>query len=353
MTSQVMQNIDFEKLQVDAVCFSSRENKCYLSGLYSGRGYVVATPRQTYVLTDARYYEELRQKNVTDTLVLVDDSSYFEHINRIVAEKGIQIIGLEADSLSYIQYMVICENLTCDCKPLELGFFRQIKSALEIERIAYANKIAEKAFEKALQLVSLGITEQAIETELVYWLKRFGAEREAFDVIVASGSNSALPHAKVSDRVIKDGDIVTIDFGARFRKYCSDITRTFCVGHATERFGNIYGIVLEAQEQAIKAIAPNKKCCEIDAVARDIISKAGYCNNFIHNLGHGIGIACHETPYFSSKDQTKLLPGMVMTVEPGIYIQGFGGVRIEDNICVTQNGFQNLTTLKKELLVVF
>lgn len=274
------------------------------------------------------------------------------HIRRILNEEGIERIGFEKDEVTVGVWEKWQKDIPVEWVPLSLPHLRSVKTEEELSCIRQACRIADQGYEHILGWIQTGITEKQVENELLHYMKSLGAQKESFDIIVASGENGAMPHAKAGERVICRGDFVTIDFGARVGEYCSDITRSFAVGEAREPLETVYRIVRDAQEKAIEAIRPGCRCQEIDHVAREAITAAGYGENFSHNLGHSMGIACHEDPRFGPKDDTILEPGMVLTVEPGIYLEGIGGIRIEDDILVTENGCEVLTHASKELITV-
>lgn len=336
-----------------AMLFTSRENKFYIAGLYSGSGYILLTKKQVYAIVDGRYYLAQKQR-MTQGITLQTDSSHpaAGQIERILTEEGIDRLGFEADEVSFGVWQKWRGTLSAELVPVSLPHLRSVKSEEELLCIRKACRIADQGYEYILEHIRAGMTEKQAENELLYYMKSLGAQKESFDIIVASGENGAMPHAKAGERVLQPGDFVTMDFGVRVGEYCSDITRSFAIGEAREPLRTVYGIVLAAQEQAIAAVRPGRRCREIDAVARDWIEKAGYGKNFSHNLGHSMGIACHEDPRFGPKDETVLEPGMVLTVEPGVYLEGIGGIRIEDDILVTESGCEVLTKAPKELRVI-
>lgn len=341
------------ELGLEAMLFSSRENKFYMAGLYSGSGYILLTGAQVYAIVDGRYFLAQRRRMGTGVTLLVDGGhSAADRINGVLREEGIGRLGFEADEVSFAVWDKWRGALGAELVPVSLPHLRSVKSEGELLCIRRACGIADRGYGHILGFVREGMTERQVENELLYFMKSLGAERESFDIIVASGENGAMPHAKAGERVLRRGDFVTMDFGVRVGEYCSDITRSFALGEAGEPLRTVYGVVLEAQRRAIAAIRPGRRCCEIDAVARDWIGGAGYGGNFGHNLGHSMGIACHEEPRFGPGDETVLEPGMVLTVEPGVYLEGVGGIRIEDDILVTGDGCEVLTGAPRELRVV-
>jgi Xaa-Pro aminopeptidase len=224
------------------------------------------------------------------------------------------------------------------------------KDADEIKKIKKAVKISEKAYNEILSLIKPGVKEKDIALELEYQMRSLGAEASAFDIIVASGQRSSMPHGVASDKKLRKGDFITIDFGCFFKGYTSDITRTVVLGKANAKQKEVYDIVLKAQVAACKAVKPGLACSRLDGVARDIIMKAGYGDYFGHGLGHGIGLIVHDGPIMNARSVETLRANMVVTIEPGIYIPNWGGVRIEDDVVVTATGGQILSKLPKELI---
>lgn len=342
-----------ETYQVDALLLASRENKYYTASLYSGSGYVLVMRDEVCVFVDARYYVQMKAKNQQDKIYLLDGThTFMEYMKHFVVEKNIKRIAFEKEQVSYAMYETLKEIeivwVACD-----LDVMRRIKSEDEIALIQKACDIASCAYAHILRFIKVGMSEKEVANELVYTMCKLGADKESFDTIVVSGSRGVLPHAKASDHVIGKDDFVTIDFGARYKEYCSDITRTFAMSNTyNPKLREIYEVVLEAQRRAIQAIQIGKKCSDIDDMARAYIAMRGYGEYFTHNLGHSMGIVCHESPNFAPNDDTILQSGMVLTVEPGIYIEGLGGVRIEDDILVSETGAIVLTKAKKAFYVI-
>jgi Xaa-Pro aminopeptidase len=227
---------------------------------------------------------------------------------------------------------------------------REVKDQAEVAKIRAAARIADLAFDYITSFIKPGMTEKEIALELDYFMLRNGAERVSFDTIVASGKNSAVPHATPSNKKIEPGDFVKLDFGAVVEGYHSDMTRTVVVGKANDRQKEIYFAVKEAQEKALSSVKAGLVCEDVDKVARDAVAEKGFGECFVHNLGHGAGLQIHEAPSLGKNCKTVLQPGMVVTVEPGVYVNGFGGVRIEDLVVVTESGCEILSKSTKELL---
>jgi Xaa-Pro aminopeptidase len=336
-----------------AMLCTSYHNKFYLSGLYSSSGYVLITQKQKYVIVDSRYYEEVRQNNRdAQVLLMIGEKTYDLLINRIIEEENIRTVGFEGDDLSYDRYRSLEKKLRASLVPVNINPIRAVKDAQEIEAIQKACAIADRAYAHILGFVRAGMREDEIANELVYFMKQNGAMKESFDTIVASGVRGSMPHAKAGAKQLEAGDLVTLDFGAKVGQYCSDITRTFAVGKMpVPELQKIYETVREAQQKGIEAVCAGTRFCDADRAARSVIEKAGYGEYFGHNLGHSLGINDHEDPRLSPTEEARMEAGMVVTVEPGIYVPGLGGVRIEDDVLVTENGSRVLTRSPKQLIV--
>jgi Xaa-Pro aminopeptidase/Xaa-Pro dipeptidase len=287
--------------------------------------------------------------------VIEVSGSYAEAFLRILKDKHLFRLGLEGDHQTCNQYFNlknICEGVVI--KPLsdKVEQLRILKDEYEIELIEKAVSIADLAFEQILPDIKPGITEREIALQLEYAMRRLGAEGAAFKFIAASGIRSALPHGVATSKTIAVGDLLTLDFGAVYHGYHSDITRTVVINKLNVRQQEIYKIVLEAQMNAIAALKAGVCASDVDYAARSIIDKKGYGEYFGHSTGHGLGLSIHEYPRLAAKDVTILEPGMVVTVEPGIYIQNWGGVRIEDTVLVENNGCRILTKSPKEKILV-
>jgi Xaa-Pro aminopeptidase len=363
---------------VDAVIISDRYNMNYLSGYMGDTGMLLFTPEDQYVLTDSRYTEVAGRQAKEFRCVDIGMDGYSKTINGLITntENKISTIGFEDESISYKQYMAFYkefnniqegkENKETDeiveLRPLgtTVNKLRRLKSKAEIEKIAAAEAIGDKAFAHIVEWLKPGMTEQEVALELEVTMKKAGATGLSFETIAASGENSSMPHAVPTDRKLRAGDFLTMDFGCLYEGYCSDMTRTVFISgssaenakHPTEKQLEIYNTVLRAQLESMKLIKPGAVCSEVDACARKIIADAGYGDYFGHGLGHSVGLFIHEEPRFSRKCDTVLEPGMTITVEPGIYLPGEFGVRIEDLVVVTEDGYENLTHSEKELVVI-
>ncbi|MGL5514812.1 MAG: M24 family metallopeptidase, partial [Sporomusa sp.] len=260
-------------------------------------------------------------------------------------------IGFESDFVTWQVYQQLASCLPAiELVPVQLDCLRMIKDRQELALLTTAVEIADRAFDQALHMIKPGVTELEIAFELEYRMRKLGAEKPAFDTIVASGVRGSLPHGRASNKVIEAGELVTIDFGAVYQGYHSDMTRTVAVGKATDKQRDIYAVVLAAQLAGIGAVKAGKTGKEIDHIARQIITAAGYGEYFGHGLGHGVGLFIHEDPRLSPAGDIKLAKGMVTSVEPGIYLPDWGGVRIEDLVVVTTAGCTVLTASSKDLI---
>lgn len=331
----------------EGVVLSGYPNIFYYTGFTSEDALVFITHQRQVLVTDSRY--TVQAKLEAPDYEIRDIS---EGVAKIAA-------GLDCDVLGFEENVVTVSGLASFQKfgkkmvPMNdiISGPRKIKDDREIKKIAAAEALGDKAFQDFLANFRYGMTEREVALELEFYMRKNGASGTSFDTIVASGKRSSMPHGVATDKVIGIGDFVTIDFGCRLDGYCSDMTRTILVGKCSDRQREIYDIVLKAQKAAISAIKPGVKCSEIDAVARNIIAEAGFGDNFGHSLGHSVGIEIHEKPNFAPRSEDIVEIGNVMTVEPGIYIEGFGGVRIEDVIAVSGNNI-NLTKTSKELMIL-
>ncbi len=339
---------------IDGLLLSNMINVKYISGFKGSYGFCLLTKNGAFLLTDSRYI--LQARNQAECLEVIEVSgNLFEKINDLIIELEIRTLGFEEHTVTYSKYEELRLRLNIEeLVPAEeiVTNLRKIKDTTEIERIKRAAQITDFAFSHIIEWIKPGMTELEVALELEYYMRRNGASSVSFDIIVASGHRSALPHGIPSDKKIEVGDFVIMDFGCIYEGYCSDMTRTIGIGHLDAEQKRIYDIVLTAQLEALKFICPGKSGIEVDEVAREIIKDDGYGDSFGHGLGHGVGLEIHEAPTLSPRGKEILQPNMVVTVEPGIYIENFGGVRIEDLVVVKGNRISNLTTSKKELIII-
>jgi len=342
--------------KVDALLLTSPANMRYLSG-FQGEGYVYISKKQRLIVTDSRYTVAAKAESPDFEILCWNSKSYFSFLQEALKQDGARALGFEDLFMTVAEWNRLKEALSevsVDLIPLAKGVsrLRQIKSPEEIDRIRQAEAIGDRAFSKILQKVQAGMTEKEVAAWLEFFMKEEGAEGLSFDTIAASGPHTAMPHAIPTDRKLQEGDFLTMDFGCIYQGYCSDMTRTISIGRASEDLRNIYEIVARAQQTALDNITPGMTGSEIDALARDVIEEAGYGQYFGHSLGHSVGLEIHENPNFSPREESVILPGMVISVEPGIYVEGLGGVRIEDLVVITEDGCENLANSPKELIEV-
>ncbi len=339
---------------VKAFYVTGPENLIYLSGFSGSTGALLLHAGKPYLLTDFRYIEQAGRECPGFEIIEVK-GSYPEALLDIVKKNDFSPLGCEGEHLTYNQFSAFKAKLAgIELKPLSgvVEAVRLCKDENEIQSIVEAVRLADEAFREILPVIRTGVSEQEIALRLEYFMRRMGADKTAFDTIVASGPRSALPHGVASSRVIQEGDLVTMDFGAVYCGYHSDITRTIVMGRPQKKQEDIYSIVLEAQMKAISVLRAGVKASDVDRAARDIIEHMGYGEYFGHGTGHGVGLSIHENPSLSLKDDTVLKAGMVVTIEPGIYLPGWGGIRIEDTVLVEDNGCRVLTRSPKEKLMV-
>ncbi|MCQ2506965.1 MAG: aminopeptidase P family protein [Lachnospiraceae bacterium] len=341
------------KRNLDAVMITDEANLRYFSGFTGGTGIILIFAEKQYLFTDSRYTTAATNQAPDYEIVDPKNAGYGKVINEYLCEEKAVKIGFE-DQYTYVNRYnsFVKEFVGKELVALgnELDLMRSIKTVDELEKLEMAEHIGDLAFEGILNYIKPGLTELEIAAKLEYLLKTNGAEKLSFETIIASGENSALPHAEPSERVIKHGDLLTMDFGCVYKGYCSDMTRTIVVGKANDKQKEIYDTVLEAQLKVLDMCKAGLAGKEYDKVARDYIYSKGYEGYFGHGLGHSVGLKIHEDPRFSMLCNTIIEPNTIMTVEPGIYIPGFGGVRIEDMICVTENGYINYAHSEKKLI---
>ncbi len=331
---------------------TKRENLRYLTSFTGTAGKLLLTEDENLFITDFRYLDQADEQ--TEGCKIEEISSNFmSGFADLLDRKGIKNLAFEAEDINYKTYQNFKEKLNLeDLKAVEgvVEALRLIKEDEEIEKIIKAVEIADKGFEFLLDFIEPGRTEKEIALELEFFMKREGGEANAFDFIVASGKRGALPHGVASSKVVEKGELITIDFGTVYQGYHSDITRTIALGEVSDKQKEIYNIVLDAQKKVIEEIKAGMTGVEADKIARDFIAEAGYGDNFGHGLGHGIGLEIHESPRLSKTSDSTLEKGMVVTDEPGIYISAFGGVRIEDDLVITEDGSKVLNSAPKELI---
>lgn len=338
---------------LDALLVTYDRDIQYLTNFVGDDAYLLVRPDGVEMLTDSRYEEALKpwRNSGIGEPVMATRHRLHETVSSCCDELNIRRLGIQADHLTIAAGSGLADAIGEERLVPTTGLvsrLRMLKDALEVSLIEKASRIQEQALRQTLAKLRLGMTENEFYAELDYHMKCLGAMGASFNSIIASGPGSAVPHYEVGDVPITEG-VLLVDWGARYGWYCSDLTRTFGVVSMPEKIREIYNIVLEAQLAAIDACAPGKVCAEIDAVARAVITNAGYGEYFNHGLGHSLGIEVHEGPYFNDLEtEVTLEPGMVMTVEPGIYLPGIGGVRIEDDVLITTDGCRVLSDYPKD-----
>lgn len=343
-----------EKARLDALVVSHLPHVRYLSGFSGSNGLCVVSLSRQSILTDNRYRDQIRDE-VEGFRIHIAQAGLFETVQKSGILRGAQRVGFEAQYVpvsAYRNLRKLFPKLSFVPTQSVLEGIAAIKDEGEIESIRRAVTITDSVFNRILKILKPGIREIDIAAEIGYWHKKLGADGEAFEPIVASGVRGALPHARPTLKKIRKGEFVTLDLGCRVNGYHSDLTRTVAVGEPGKKARTIYRIVLEAQCKAIEAAGAGVKNRFLDGVARGHIRRAGFGKYFSHSLGHGLGIEIHEPLRLSTLSRDVLKAGNVVTVEPGIYIPGFGGVRIEDDVVIRENNCEVLNKAPKELLVV-
>jgi len=346
-----------EAHHLDAMLLTEEADRFYASGFHSSGtdGVALVTREKTYYFTDSRYTEAAgRYVQGAEIRETGAGRSYAVLLSEALQEHGIRRLGFEDAYMTVRDHAAYQKALRCELVPATeiMWELRRVKDEEELDAMVAAQRIAERALEQILEEIRPGVTEREIAARLQYLMLHFGAENMSFDPIVVSGPNGSLPHGVPGERVIQSGEFITMDFGCIFRGYCSDMTRTVAVGFATEEMQRIYQIVLSAQEAGIAAARAGVTGREVDAAARSIIAAAGYGSYFGHSFGHGVGVEIHESPNASPMNESPLPAGAVISAEPGIYLPGKMGVRIEDVILLTKDGCRNLTKAPKELIIL-
>lgn len=339
-----------KKHRINAYLITSPTDYLYLTGFSGEDSAVLITARDVHLITDRRF-EESSRRECPWAKARMRQGLLNDEIVKACQELKIKLLAIQADCMSVADHAALRKMNRATrllSAPAIPSIMRRIKSPTEITAIRKAIRIAEEAFEAMTRSIRIGQTELALAARLEFEMKTRGASAPSFPTICAEGANAALPHAHPGTRRVKNGSAILFDWGARVGGYCSDLTRMVFVGSMPRRLGAVYEIVLEAQKRAIAAIQPGQRMCDIDAVARDYITGAGYGEAFGHGLGHGLGLNVHEAPSLSWRSKEKLAAGTVVTVEPGIYLPGVGGVRIEDDVLVTPAGRRVLSRLGKE-----
>ncbi len=340
----------------EGLLITSFANRRYVTGFPSSAGLVLVTKEQSYFLTDFRYFEKAVRVVTSCQVIML--TSLTGDVLPLLQKHNIKLLFAETDTVSLETFhrweqAFAGIALSKDSKMTHLlSALRSVKSPEEIASIKAAQALTDATFDYILPRIQAGRSEIDVMLDMEFFMRRQGSEGVAFDFVVVSGSNSSLPHGVPTQRQIQTGDFVTMDFGAVINGYRSDMTRTVAVGNITQEQKQVYHTVWQAKTAAMTAIKPGVMCKAVDKVARDLIDHASYAGCFGHGLGHGVGLEIHEDPSFNTRCETLLAAGMVITVEPGIYLEGKYGVRIEDMIVVTETGYQNLTHSPDELILL-
>ena len=335
---------------VDALLLQKAENRRYVTGFTGSAGLALLTAAEAWLAVDFRY-EEQAESEASGWTIVRGGRDPLGALAATLRDRAPGRVGFESEFVPYAQVERLREKLApADLVPLaDVDRIRWVKDADEVAAIARATEIADAAYRQICEQLRPGLRERAVALEMEIAMRRMGAERLAFDMVLASGPRSALPHGRATDRAIGADELVTLDFGAVWHGYCSDCTRTVVRGHAGERQRRVYDVVVEALDAALAMLRPGVVCRDADSRARAIIAAAGFGEAFGHSLGHGVGLDVHEGPRLSQQDETVLEPGMVLTVEPGIYLPGWGGVRVEELVVLTEDGCRVLTRAPRDL----
>ena len=340
---------------VDGLLLTSRFSRMYGAEFDIAEGVAIVTKKGCRYFTDSRYIESA-QNNIQgfEVLEMSRNNPYAKLINDAIAEFGVHTLGYEEIYLTVSELMAFESKLNAKLVPYneKIYGFRAVKEAWELDRMRKAQEITDTAFAEMLPKIKPGLTEKQLQAELVYSLLKNGADGMAFEPIVVSGPNTSMPHGVPGERVVQEGDFITMDFGATYQGYCADMTRTVAVGYVTDEMQKVYDTVLQAQTAAIAASKPGATGREIDGVARNIIADAGYGAYFGHGYGHSLGMECHEAPNCNPGGDRAMEKGMVSSAEPGIYLPGKFGVRIEDVVIFTEDGCENITKSPKNLIIL-
>ncbi|QGS52118.1 aminopeptidase P family protein [Spiroplasma tabanidicola] len=343
-----------EETNSDAILLYSPQNRYWFSRFPSSLGYLLYTKQKSYLYLDGRYITAARE---SEMLINIDEletyRNVFDLLNKKIKENNVKKLLIESDWVYLNEAEIFKKRLEAEVEGYNFSRVRMVKDEWEVAQVRKACDITHQVFLDVLEFVKPGMKETDLARFVSDSFLKHGAQKLSFDTIVASGENGSKPHAVPSERVLKEGDFVTLDMGCYFNGYASDQTRTFALGNDNNaKLKEIYDIVYNSQQAGIDAIKPGVLGAEIHKICFDYIENKGYGEYFTHGTGHGLGIEIHEAPNNSSADKTPLAPGMCVTVEPGIYIPGIGGVRIEDDILVTEEGHDYLTTPLRELQIV-
>ncbi len=343
------------EVDLDAVLIQSPENRRYFSGFTGTFGYLIVSKSDVWFLTDSRYTEQAKEQAPHCKLIKLERYGPETSIRLLCEQAGIVVLGFEGNRLPYATYAKLSKHFgraNLVDVGVQIDGFRRIKDASEIALLRRAESIGDEAFVHICQFIKPGMRERDIALELEFTMRRLGASGLSFETIVASGVRSAMPHGVASDKRIESGDLIVMDYGCVYDGYCSDMTRTIAVGDPGEELRKLYELVRNTQATCLQAIHAGVIGKDIHQIAVDCFAEAGYGDYFGHGLGHAVGLEIHEEPRFSGAEKGSIEAGVCITVEPGLYLPGRGGVRIEDMIVVTKDGYDNLTASPKELIIL-
>ncbi len=359
ITSRIEKLRDRMKNVADAFLITDDISRRYIFGFDSSAGIGVVTQNRAILYLDFRYYEKAIVAQSlgdisNDVTVVLQNGTRKEALDGIFEEEKVSSVLFENRRMTCFDFNILVGQFqNIEFLPSEdmIEQLRSIKDDHELSLIEHAQSITDAAFSHIIAFIKRGMTETEIALELEYFMRKNGAEGLAFDTICVSGKKSSMPHGTPDSKVVEDG-FLTMDFGAKFCGYCSDMTRTICIGRPDSYMKNIYDTVLKAQNEAFSHIRSGVRGCDVDKAARDVIYGAGFEGCFGHSTGHSLGLEIHESPNFSPREEKNIMSGSVLSVEPGIYIEGKCGVRIEDIVILTENGYKNLTNSTKDIIII-
>lgn len=354
MTSRIKKiQAQLDQYGIDGLLITKKENLRYATGFTGSAGVILLSATNAVFITDFRYVDQAKTQ-IQEADIIMHKGNMEKEIANQITKLDIQKLGIEENNITLKQYSALKKYTNIELVQVNelVETIRTIKEDTEIETMKIAARIADEAFQHITNFLKPGVSEFDIRDELEFFMRKKGASSSSFDIIIASGVRSSLPHGVATNKIIEHGDMVTLDFGALYNGYCSDLTRTVAIGSYSEEFEKIYGIVLEALKRGIEAIRPGESAKTIDDVTRNYITDHGYGEYFGHSTGHGVGLEIHEPLRLSQESTAILQEGMVVTVEPGIYIPNWGGCRIEDDIVVTKDGYEVITQSDRNLIVI-
>ena len=340
--------------EVDGLLLTSRYSRHYGAEFDIAEGVAIVTKAGCRYFTDSRYIESAQAGLKGFEVIDIAGAGYFKRLNDAIADFGVTTLGFEENYLTVAEFTGYEKNLNAKLVPFnkEIASFRGVKEDWELENLRKAQKIADKAFAEVLPRIKVGMSELELQAELIYCMYKNGAHGLSFDPIIVSGPNSSMPHGVAGERKIQDGDFITMDFGVLYNGYCSDMTRTVAMGHVTEEMEKVYNTVLEAQLAGLAATKAGVPGKDIDLAARKVIEDAGYGPYFGHGYGHSVGLEIHESPSPNVRNENPMPLHCVASAEPGIYLPGKFGVRIEDCVIFTEDGYENLASSPKNLIIL-